>query len=149
MTASAALPRSASLALLGALAAGAFALPQPTRADPPKRIESVVVYGNDPCPQSTGDEIVVCAREPESERYRIPQRFRGAKRKQSPASNAWSNKVTTTEAASRQAAGLPNTCSAVGTGGQTGCLQQFLARSRAERQQQKQQEQDAASGGPE
>ena len=37
---------------------------------PPDRIATLVVYGDDPCPRSAGDEIVVCARRPENERYR-------------------------------------------------------------------------------
>ena len=39
---------------------------------PDPRIRGVVVYGDDPCPQSTADEVVVCARRPDDERYRIP-----------------------------------------------------------------------------
>src|SRR3546814_2857140 len=41
-----------------------------------KRIVSMVIYGDDPCPEGTGDEIVVCARQPERERYRVPTQFR-------------------------------------------------------------------------
>ena len=44
--------------------------------DKPERITSLIVYGEDPCPQSEGEEIVVCARRPESERYRIPKKLR-------------------------------------------------------------------------
>ena len=36
----------------------------------------LVIYGNDACPSSEGQEIVVCARKPESERYRIPSELR-------------------------------------------------------------------------
>ena len=39
-------------------------------------ISEIIVYGTDPCPRSTDDEVVVCARKPESERYRIPERYR-------------------------------------------------------------------------
>ena len=91
----------------------------------PGKTVSIIVYGDDPCPAATGDEIVVCARQPESERFRIPKRFRGRKTASSPAGNAWSNKVGATDNAGRAAAGLPNTCSAVGTGGQSGCFLQF------------------------
>ena len=46
-------------------------------ADRPSAMETyrqrtVVVYGNDPCPAAQSpDEIVVCARRPEEERYRL------------------------------------------------------------------------------
>ena len=90
----------------------------------------ITVYGDDPCPKGEGGAIVVCARRPENERYRLPKRFRGDKAKASPASNAWGNKVQTIEQASRVGAGLPDTCSAVGSGGQSGCYHQFLQQSR-------------------
>ncbi len=149
--------------LLGLLLA-AMALPIAARAEPPAKAESaaksdaqakaetasadeartisIIVYGNDPCPAGQNGEIIVCAREPETERYRIPKRFRG-KKAQPAAGNAWANKVRTTEDVSREAAGLPNTCSMVGTGGQTGCFAQFQTQARLQRQQQKD---DAANG---
>ena len=40
------------------------------------RVSEIIVYGTDPCPRSTDDEIVVCARKPESERFRIPEALR-------------------------------------------------------------------------
>lgn len=130
--------------LFGMLIA-ALAIPVAARAAPPvptptpeQPTVSIIVYGDDPCPRGKDDEIVVCAREPESERYRIPKRFRGQKAASSPAGNSWANKARTTEDAGRMAAGLPNTCSAVGSGGQTGCFQQFLSEQARIRQQQKQ-----------
>ncbi|WP_454886450.1 hypothetical protein [Sphingomonas oryzagri] len=146
--------------LMGLLLA-AWALPIAARAEPPApaqtaaaqpvdndaRTVSIVVYGNDPCPPGKNDEIVVCAREPESERYRIPKRFRGKKGENAPG-NAWGNKVRTVDDASRTAAGLPNTCSAVGSGGQTGCYQSFISQAAAQRRQQQQQKQDQSDGVP-
>jgi hypothetical protein len=148
MTASAA--RSLFVAFAGFLVGlllAAVAVPMAARAAPPAvptpepgRTISIIVYGDDPCPVGKSDEIVVCARQPESERYRIPKRFRGKKAEASPAGNSWANKVRSTEDSSRTAAGLPNTCSAVGTGGQSGCQQQFLTQQRLQRQQEKQDE---------
>ncbi|MCY7280114.1 MAG: hypothetical protein LH610_04320, partial [Sphingomonas bacterium] len=40
------------------------------------KVSEIIVYGTDPCPRSTDDEIVVCARKDERERYRIPERLR-------------------------------------------------------------------------
>jgi hypothetical protein len=144
--------------LLGLLLA-AWALPIAARAEPPAQTAaaqpvdndaktiSIVVYGNDPCPPGKNDEIVVCAREPESERYRIPKRFRG-KKEQPAVGNAWGNKVRGAEDASRMAAGLPDTCSAVGAGGQTGCFQHFVTQQSQERRQQQDQQADTSGGAP-
>ncbi len=150
--------RSLIVALAGfllGLCLAAVAIPMAAHAAPPpppataddsaSRTISIIVYGDDPCPAGKGDEIVVCARQPESERYRIPKRFRGKKAEQSPASNSWANKFRTTEDASRTAAGLPDTCSAVGTGGQSGCQAQFLSQAAAQRREQK--AEDAATPG--
>ena len=117
--------RSLHLALLvgTTLAIGSAA------ASPPQRTRSVQVYGDDPCPRAAGDEIVVCGREPETERYRIPKvlRERGATAPE----RAWSDRVATLDEVSRAA--LPNSCSPVGSGGQTGCFSRFRDQWRAER----------------
>ena len=56
-----------------ALALPALVAPTPALAQG-ARISEIIVYGTDPCPRSTDDEVVVCARKPESERFRIPER---------------------------------------------------------------------------
>jgi hypothetical protein len=109
---------AARLAALSLLAAS-----DPAAADLPRRSIDLVVYGSDPCPKSEGDEIVVCRRRPEGERYRIPERFRDPPRKDS-ASMAWGQQWRQLEDATRFT--RPNSCSVVGTGGQTGCLQAQL-----------------------
>ena len=90
------------LALL-ALAAVAAILPasaqQPGVAVPGRkapaaepRVNQVIVYGNDPCPASTDpDEITVCARLPEDDRYRIPPNLRD--NPNAPANQAWANRA--------------------------------------------------------
>lgn len=118
--------------VLAALAVPMAAWAQAAAAPPPVT-RSVIVYGDDPCPAGRGDEIVVCARQTEGERYRIPKRFRGQKAARSPAGNSWANKATGTEQAARASAGLPNTCSAVGSGGQSGCFLQFQQEAAAAR----------------
>lgn len=108
------------------LAASAPAAPAPA-ADPPQRVSTLLVFGNDPCPRSTGDEIVVCARQPESERYRIPKALRG--RKYSAARDgSWAGTAKVLESVSRQ--GLPGSCSPIGSYGQSGCFRQFLEANR-------------------
>ncbi len=91
------------------------------------RIAEIIVYGNDPCPRSTDDEVVVCARKPESERYRIPERLRQGGARQS--REAWAARARSFEVVGRTGT---QSCSAVGPGGQTGCLQQIIDQARAE-----------------
>jgi hypothetical protein len=56
------------------VAGGYAALPTPAAAQ--SNIAEIIVYGNDPCPRSTDDQVVVCARRPEAERYRLPPKYR-------------------------------------------------------------------------
>jgi len=95
-------------------------------AKPPKsetRIATLVVFGDDPCPRSTEDEVVVCARQPESERYRIPKQFRG-RQYNAARDGSWAGTAKVLEYVSRQ--GLPNSCNPTGSYGQTGCFRKFL-----------------------
>ena len=92
----------------------------------------VIVYGNDPCPRSTDSEVVVCARKPEGERYRIPEKYRDAGPRQS--RDSWANRAKSFEYVGRT--GIQS-CSTVGPGGWTGCFAQMLAAARAERRQGK------------
>jgi hypothetical protein len=102
--------------------------------EPPKRVRSILVYGDEQCPKSENpDEIVVCANAGESP-YRIPKRFRNQP-KEGGASNAWTNRVETVEQFNR--AGLPNSCSPVGSGGQTGCTRAAIRQWYQERLDQK------------
>ena len=122
-----------TLFAIALLAAAAPALAQEDKASgqPPERMVSLVVFGNDPCPRSSDREIVVCARLPENERYRVPKRFRG--KKPEPSQESWASRARELEYVSR--AGTPNSCSPVGSGGQTGCFTQFLRQAREERRQ--------------
>jgi len=103
----------------------------PALAEPPERESSVIVYGEDPCPRADGDEVVVCARRPEEERYRIPRPIR----ERQPTEVAWGSRVEGLEEASR--AMRPGSCSVVGSFGQSGCtqalIQQWFADRRARR----------------
>ena len=119
--------------MLGAaalLAAGIAALPVPAIAQG-ARLSEVIVYGTDPCPRSTDDEIVVCARKPESERYRIPERLREGGSLQS--RQAWAVRAKSFETVGRT--GIQS-CSAVGPAGHTGCLENMIKEAFDERRQQ-------------
>lgn len=90
---------------------------------PGDRTVTITVYGDDPCPDArSGGDIVVCARRPETERYRIPKELRG--RNQPLSETSWGSQVAAMEDANR--ATMPGSCSPVGTYGQTGCRQQLL-----------------------
>ena len=116
-------------------ATGMAALPAPAFAQ--NAVSEIIVYGNDPCPRSTDDQVVVCARRPEAERYRLPPKFRPSGPPQ--ARESWANK-----AKSLETAGATGTfsCSPVGPGGSTGCLTQVINQARRERQQ------EATEGAP-
>lgn len=96
---------------------------------PPGRTTSLIVYGDEPCPQSSEGEIVVCARRPEEERYRIPKALR--ERPDDRGEVAWGARATELEEASR--ATRPGSCSPVGSGGQTGCFDQMIRNWRLDR----------------
>jgi len=115
------------LAATAALAGGLAALSAPAAAQDSDRISEIIVYGNDPCPRSTDDDIVVCARKPESERYRIPERFRTGGPRQTRV--AWANRARALETVG--ATGI-NSCSPVGPAGFTGCLVQVIKQARSE-----------------
>ncbi|WP_030538831.1 hypothetical protein [Sphingobium sp. DC-2] len=104
----------------------------PAGAEPPRKIFNLIVYGDDPCPKGEGDEIIVCARKPESERYRIPKKLR---EKPAPSGGpGWGSQVATMEQVQRQT--LPGSCSAIGSNGFTGCTAKMLEQWFAERRMQ-------------
>ena len=120
-----------SLSAAGAIAA-AMALPAvPASAQTGEvQIAEIIVYGDDPCPRSTDSNVVVCARKPESERYRIPERFRESGSLQT--RQSWAARAKSFEYVGRT--GIMS-CSAVGPGGHTGCLQNMIDRAKAEARQ--------------
>lgn len=124
------LPLLTVAASVFALAAPALVAPIPAAAQNSK-ISEIIVYGTDPCPRSTDDEVVVCARKPEAERYRIPERYRQAGPRQT--RESWANKAVAFETYSRN--GI-NSCSPVGPSGITGCTQQLINQAFKERSEQ-------------
>jgi hypothetical protein len=112
-----------------ALAAGAgltaAAAQQPSGSN--QRLSQIIVYGDDPCPVSSGDEIVVCARRPEDDRYRIPEPLRG--------SNVSDNQSWAANARSLEYVGRTGiqSCSTVGPGGFTGCWEEMMRQAREDR----------------
>jgi hypothetical protein len=117
--------------LAAAAGAALLAWPAPAAAQAPAaepKISTMIVYGDDACPPSTGDTIVVCARKPEGERFRIPEILRGDP--DDPKNQAWASRATALEYAGRSGIG---SCSPVGPGGASGCFNQLVREARAER----------------
>ncbi len=109
------------IALAGlALALPAGALAQDSAEAGDDSYNMVIVYGDDECPQSSADQIVVCARKAESERYRIPQNLRFS---DSPENQSWAERVESFEMAGDFGT---MSCSPVGAGGFTGCTQEMI-----------------------
>lgn len=115
-----------SAAVLAATVGGIAALPAVSVAQSGS-LGEIIVYGNDPCPRATDDEVVVCVRRPESERYRIPENLRTSGPRQT--REAWANKARSFQKVGDT--GI-NSCSAVGPGGHTGCLLQEIKEAKAE-----------------
>jgi hypothetical protein len=109
-----------------AAAAPSAAADAPAGAEP--RVNQLIVYGDDPCPQSTDEEIIVCAHLPEGDRYRIPPNLRD--NPNDPANQSWANRAVELSYVGRTGT---DSCSTVGGGGFTGCLNQIFQQVRAER----------------
>ena len=113
-------------------AAGALIAAAGPAAAQHERISRVVVYGNDPCPRGAGgEEIVVCARQPDSERDRIPKELRDSPG-HAPSRQSWANRAIDLEYAGQ---GGIQSCSPVGPGGASGCYRKMVSAARAERRQ--------------
>ncbi len=93
-----------------------------------EKVNQVIVYGDDPCPPSSADEITVCARKEESERYRIPEILRESS---DPANESWTERVESYETVGEFGT---MSCSPSGSGGWTGCTQKLIDAAYAEKE---------------
>lgn len=123
-----------SAALLAPLAMLVGGAPAPAPAQQADRV--LIIYGDDKCPESEGENIVVCARKPETERFRIPEELR-----HSAGPPSWRDRAKSLEYVGRSGTA---SCSASGTGGWTGCWSSLMSQARAERREDK----AAASAAP-
>ena len=118
------------LVLAAATAAAALApVPATAQDEAGDKVNTVIVYGDDECPPSTGDEIVVCARMRENERYRIPEALRQSS---DPANEPWANRVQAYETVGNFGA---LSCSPAGSGGELGCTAKMIEAAYREREQ--------------
>ena len=91
------------------------------------RVNQVIIYGDDECPESTCDTITVCARMDESERYRIPSNLRSST---SPENESWTKRALALEAVGDFG---PLSCTPVGAGGDLGCTIEMIEAAYEER----------------
>ncbi|MBV8973361.1 MAG: hypothetical protein JO290_13840 [Sphingomonadaceae bacterium] len=133
-------PMIAALMLLAAVPGSAQTAPatgysslKPAPADTSlPRQKLVTVFGTDPCPKSTDpDEIIVCTRRPDEDRYRIPPTVRSDVKPDGPFEGT--NRKALLGDATGGAGGGIGSCSAVGPGGGTGCNQAIQDQYRAAR----------------
>ncbi len=75
---------------------------------------------------------MVCARKPESERYRIPKPLRESKR--TPDAQSWAERARSIEYVGRTGT---NSCSTTGAGGWTGCYAEMMRQAREEQKAKK------------
>ncbi|WP_411290917.1 hypothetical protein [Sphingorhabdus sp.] len=120
-----------SIACLGLmLSAQAPAQDMPAAQPGDEKINQLIIYGDDKCPESTGDEIVVCARMGEADRFRIPSSLRGDPN--DPRNQAMSERIKSYEYV---AASGTMSCSPSGAGGFTGCGLAAINKAYAEKAQ--------------
>lgn len=107
--------------------AGIWANPAAAQDDSGERVNQVIVYGDQPCPEPRDDnEIVVCVRQEDP--YRVPQDLRQSS---APQNEAWSQKVAANADVGAAGAG---SCSTVGQGGMTGCTLDNIEQAYAEKE---------------
>ncbi len=126
--------RTPSLALAAFLAIGAApsAYAQNIGSDSDtETVRQETVYGDDSCSQPSSDnEIIVCVKLNEAERFRVPEILRG--NPNAPENQAWATKI---ESISRISKFGTDSCSPSGLGGFTGCTQQLIDTAMAARRQ--------------
>ena len=115
---------AATLLMAAPLSSAGPAAAQETGGD---RINMVIAYDEDECPEAQGDEIVICEILVEAERYRIPE---GLRTSDSPQNRAWSRRV---EQYKMMGAFGTMSCDPAGAGGFTGCTQQMINAAYADR----------------
>ncbi len=116
------------LAALMLATAACFATPLAAQDEGGDKVNMVILYGDDAAPEPVGDEIVVVARMPEADRYRIPESLRYS---DNPANTSWAERVERLDIVGNFGT---LSCSAVGVGGSTGCTQEMIAAAYADRE---------------
>lgn len=96
---------------------------EPAVPSQPEKWSFLTMIGEEACPEteieSSDDEIIVCAKVSESDRYRIPKKLRDTGI-ETDSAQSWTSVVETLDESARAA--RPDSCSVVGSNGFTGCL---------------------------
>ena len=123
-----------STLILALVALPAAALAQAEAGQPPQRVRDIQLRPGEKCPPAASGEVVVCRTLDEP--YRIPKALRDDK-PIAAQNQSWAARTETADEIGRVAGGLPDTCSPVGSGGQSGCALQankaWVAEKAAER----------------
>jgi len=123
----------AALSFIAVASIGAVAALLPSVPAQAQRGSVVMdIFGDEKCPESNGEEIVVCRRLPANEQYRIPKDLRDAA-KDAPAPN-WSARALSLEYVGKSGA---STCTPGGAGSESGCWTKLMQQARAERKDAK------------
>jgi hypothetical protein len=117
------------LLALPLVALAALTAPAGAQTTGSEKVRMVIAYGNDEVAPPQGDEIVVVARLPENDRYRIPEVLRWS---DDPANMAWARRV---ERLDMVGAFGTNSCSPTGASGFTGCTQQLINAAYADKRE--------------
>lgn len=118
--------------IVAGMAAAPLLVPVAAQAQNAPQNGVLVIYGNDKCPTNdNGEEIVICQRLDEVERFRIPRNLR---EQAGPPQSTESWAVRSQDALDPGHTG-PNSCSTVGAIGSTGCFVRNATRSRGEARQ--------------
>lgn len=114
----------------GVALSGFAAVSTSAQTNTQERLRQVIVYGNDPCPAGVGGEVVVCARRPDADRYRIPENLREGERVRG--GESWAARAESLETVGDT--GIQS-CSTTGPGGFTGCWAEMMRQARQARRQ--------------
>jgi hypothetical protein len=109
------------------------AAPEAVQAAPVERnvdeipVNQLIIFEGDTCPQS--EEVInICVVLDEDDRFRIPENLR--ENPNDPDNESWANRAIALSYVGRTGT---ESCSTVGGGGFTGCLNQVIRQARAER----------------
>ena len=120
---------SALLAAAAASSIGGFSAGAQTSGPPDSEtVRPLVLPSPDACAGGTPDEIVVCARRSERDRYRIPELLRDDKSLSG--GKAWAARNEGLEAIDDSGIG---SCSTAGSGGASGCWLEMIHQARRAR----------------
>jgi hypothetical protein len=125
------------IAIAAAFATAPLLVPSAAQAQAQNGV--LVIYGDDKCPTNeNGEEIVICQRLDEAERFRIPENLRETEGRPQ-ANQSWAVRSQSALEAGQMGTG---SCSTVGASGGTGCFVKQATRARAEARQRQEAQTD-------